>query len=68
MTIVRTILAIAASRSWPLYKMYVKNAYLHGDLKEEVYMHLPQGYDSIPKNEVVRFHRSLYGLKQAPKA
>ena len=33
MTTVRTILAITASQSWPLYQMDVKNAFLHGDLK-----------------------------------
>eukprot|EP00268_Persea_americana_P046415 TRINITY_DN47812_c0_g1_i1.p1 TRINITY_DN47812_c0_g1~~TRINITY_DN47812_c0_g1_i1.p1 ORF type:complete len:104 (+),score=22.25 TRINITY_DN47812_c0_g1_i1:176-487(+) len=32
MTCVRTILAIAASHSWPLYQMDMKNAFLHGDL------------------------------------
>ena len=68
MTTVRTILAIAASRSWPLYQMDVKNAFLHGDLKEEVHMRLPQGYDTTSKNEVARLRRSLYGLKQAPRA
>ena len=68
MTTVRTSLAIAASRSWPFYQMDVKNAFLHGDLNEEVYMRLPQGYDSTSKNKVARLRRSLYGLKQAPIA
>ena len=68
MTTMCTILAIAASRSWPLYQMDVKSAFLHGDLKEEVYMCLPKGYDSTFKNEVARLRRSFYGLKQAPRA
>ena len=63
MTTVRTILVISASRSWPLYQMDVKNDFLHGDLKEEVYMRLPQGYDSTSKNEVAKLRRSLCGLK-----
>ena len=68
MTTVRTILAIAASHSWPLYQMDVKNTFLHGDLKREVYMHLPQGYESTSKKEVAGLRRSWYGLKQAPRA
>ncbi|RVW81941.1 Retrovirus-related Pol polyprotein from transposon TNT 1-94 [Vitis vinifera] len=43
MTTVRTILAIAASQSWQLHQMDVKNASLHGDLQEEIYMKLPSG-------------------------
>ena len=38
MTTVRTILALAASNDWPLHQMDVKNAFLHGDLKECIYM------------------------------
>ena len=41
MTTVRTILAIASSKSWPLHQMNVKNDYLNGDLKKEIYMKLP---------------------------
>ena len=40
-TTVRTIIAIAASQAWSLHQMDVKNAFLHGDLQEEVYIKLP---------------------------
>lgn len=32
-----TILTIVASQSWPLFQMNVKNAFLHGNLKERVH-------------------------------
>jgi hypothetical protein len=67
MTTVRTLIAVAASSSWTISQMDVKNAFLNGDLHEEVYMHPPLRVNS-PAGHVCRLRRALYGLKQAPRA
>ncbi|RVX22750.1 Retrovirus-related Pol polyprotein from transposon TNT 1-94 [Vitis vinifera] len=68
MTIVRMILALIASNDWPLHKMDVKNAFLHGDLKECIYMKPPPGLFFLPTSHVCKLRRSLYELKQASRA
>uniref|UniRef100_A0A2N9EEC7 Integrase catalytic domain-containing protein n=1 Tax=Fagus sylvatica TaxID=28930 RepID=A0A2N9EEC7_FAGSY len=66
---VRMILSLAVSLNWPLRQLDVSNAFLHGILKEEVYMSQPQGYISAQHPDYVcRLYKSIYGLKQAPRA
>jgi hypothetical protein len=69
MTTIRTIIVMAAAKGWSLHQMDVKNAFLHGDLQEEVYMEQPLGYvDQTCPSLVYRLKKTLYGLKQAPRA
>jgi hypothetical protein len=65
MTTIRTVMAIDVSNGWSLHQMDVKNAFLHGDLKEEIFMSPPPGLFPFSSVEVCRLKRSLYGLKQA---
>ncbi|XP_019263194.1 PREDICTED: uncharacterized protein LOC109240957 [Nicotiana attenuata] len=67
MVTVRSVLSIAAARSWHIHQMDVYNAFLQGDLTDEIYMTLPQGFQSQGENKVCRLIKSLYGLKQAPR-
>ncbi|GKU93654.1 hypothetical protein SLEP1_g7230 [Rubroshorea leprosula] len=65
-TSIHSLIAIATTKRWKLFQMDVKNAFLNGDLAEEVYMKPPPRLEH-PPNKVCRLKRALYGLKQAPR-
>lgn len=68
-TTIQTVLSLAVSKSWSIHQLDVKNAFLHGHLKETVYMFQPPGFDSSTQPKYVcKLHRSLYGLKHDLRA
>ena len=66
-TSVRCLITMAAVHRWPFYQMDVKNAFLDGDLHEEVYMQSPLSYPHSG-NQVYHLRHAFYGLKQTPRA
>ena len=68
MNSIRVFLGLVVSLDLELEQLDVKTAFLHGDLKEEIYMDQPKGF-KVKRNEdmICKLKKSLYSLKQAPR-
>ena len=66
MVTVRCVIAIVVSKVWLMYQMDVYNAFLQGDLEEEVYMEMPEGFRSQEKTKCASYLSLYMGLNRHP--
>ena len=62
MNSIKILFSVDVNLSWPLFQPDIKNAFLYGDLQEEVHMEQPPGYVAQEENKV-RLKKDIYGLK-----
>jgi hypothetical protein len=68
-TSIKTILSLVDVMKRKVHQMDVKTAFLNGEIKEEVYVEQPLGFETHDrKTHVCRLKKALYGLKQTPKS
>ena len=69
-SIFRSVLAIAASHDWNVIQLDVPTALLQSEMKEEVYVKQPVGFEKLDLNGqhyVCKLSKSSYGLKQSSR-
>ncbi|GJZ72812.1 retrovirus-related pol polyprotein from transposon TNT 1-94, partial [Tanacetum coccineum] len=68
MEAIKIFLACVAHKSFIVFQMDMKTAFLHGTLKEDVYVCQPEGFIDVDHpSHVYKLKKALYGLKQAPR-
>lgn len=66
---IRLVVAVSCARKWLMFQLNVKSVFLHGTLKEEVYVQKPPGFrERDNEDKVYKLQKALYGLRQAPRA
>ena len=66
---IRLLINLAAAHNWEIHHLDVKTAFLHGELKEVVYVKQPEGFEvEGSESKVYKLNKALYGLRQAPRA
>nr|GEX64146.1 ribonuclease H-like domain-containing protein [Tanacetum cinerariifolium] len=58
---IRTVMSLATSQHWPIHQLDVKNAFLHRDLSETVYMHQPSGFQGYAHLDYVCYSGLFMG-------
>ncbi|UYV84129.1 hypothetical protein LAZ67_X001289 [Cordylochernes scorpioides] len=64
LAVIRVLITLSLNMKWYNRHLDVDNAYLYGDLEEEIYMLLPEGVER-KDNEVYKLLRPIYGLRQS---
>ncbi|KAH9664249.1 Integrase catalytic domain-containing protein [Citrus sinensis] len=64
---VRVIMSLAVMQDWNVRQIDINNAFLNGDLTEDVYMQQTEGFVS-EGGYICKLNKALYGLKHAPRA
>ena len=70
MVTIRVVIDMAARKNWELDNMDVDTAFLNADIKEEIYIKQPKGFEEYGSNGeelVCKLKKSIYGLKQASR-
>jgi len=66
---IRIILATTVQYGWTIFQLDMKSVFLHGELKEDIYVQQPTGFvKKEEEDKVYKLKKALYGLKLSPRA